>query len=322
MNSESKLQDLNRAKPNITVLGSINMDLVIRCASLPVPGQTVSARSLMEVPGGKGANQAVAAARCGGLVQMIARVGDDGFGSQLVRNLIDESINCDAVAVEANCESGLAIIGVEDSGENAIIVVPGANARLTTDAVDQAALVIEQSDVLLVQLEIPLPTVLAGISVAQNSGVKVILDPAPAAQIPDEMLGVDLICPNESEAAAMVGGKLDTIDDALEIAKRLYAKGPAAVAITLGARGTMLYDGRQSELIQSISVDVVDTTAAGDAFAGALAVRWAETDSLSDAIAWANVAGGLAASRLGAQPSLPTREQVDVAALQTTWKNH
>lgn len=308
--------------PKITVLGSINMDLLIRCASLPVPGQTVSARSLIEVPGGKGANQAVAAARCGGQVQMIARVGDDGFGSQLVRNLIEESVDCNAVAVETNCESGLAIIGVEDSGENSIIVVPGANARLTPEAIDQATSVIGKSDVLMVQLEIPMPTVIAGVSIAKQSGVKVILDPAPAAQLPDELFDVDLICPNESEAAAIVGGQLETIDDAVRIAKQLHALGPTAVAITLGARGTMLFDGQHAELIDTVPVDAVDTTAAGDAFAGALAVRWAETDSLADAIAWANVAGALAASRMGAQPSLPTRQQIDAAVLRTTREIH
>ncbi|QEF99456.1 Ribokinase [Stieleria maiorica] len=301
----------NVSKPTIAVLGSINMDLVIRCDHLPKPGETVSAQSMTEVPGGKGANQAVAAARCGGAVRMIGCVGDDGFGQKLLANLIAESIDCDAVLKAESCESGLAIVNVENSGENAIIVIPGANARITPADVRRFENAINDCDVLMVQLETPQPTVLAGIQTAKRSGAKVILDPAPAATLGDGLLDVDLICPNESEATAIVGGRIETIDDAVAIAKQLHARGPAAVAITLGPRGTMLYDGARAELIESIEVDAVDTTAAGDAFAGALAVRWAETGSLRDAIAWANRAGALAASKRGAQPSLPQRTQID-----------
>ena len=300
-----------RCKPKIAVLGSINMDLVIRCDHLPKPGETVAARSMAEVPGGKGANQAVAAARCGGAVQMIGRVGDDGFGQKLLNNLLEESIDCSAVWTAQGCESGLAIVSVENSGENAIIVIPGANARLTAEDIHRAESTLAGCDVLMVQLETPQPTVLAGIQAAKRAGAKVILDPAPAATLAEELFDVDLICPNESEATAIVGGRLETIDDAAAIAKRLHAKGPAAVAITLGARGTMLYDGQTAELIPSIKVDAVDTTAAGDAFAGAVAVRWPQTGSLRQAIQWANLAGALAASRAGAQPSLPTHQQID-----------
>jgi ribokinase len=301
-------------KPTISVLGSINMDLVVRCAELPVPGQTVSADSLIEVSGGKGANQAVAAARCGGNVQMIGRVGDDGFADRLLGNLSAESIDCDQVRVSAGSASGLAIIGVENSGENAIIVIPGANGLLTESDVQAAAPAIQRSDILMVQLETPLESVSAGIRIARKFGVKVILDPAPATPLPADLYDVDLICPNETEAAALVGGRLDSIEDAAEIAKHLRAKGPRAVAITLGSRGTLLCDAATTELIKSIAVEAIDTTAAGDAFVGALAVRWAETGSLRDAVAWANLAGALAASKLGAQPSLPTRQQIESAA--------
>lgn len=292
------------------------MDLVVRCAHLPVPGETVSALSLNEVPGGKGANQAVAAARAGGNVHMIGCVGQDGFGTQLIENLRGESVGCDSVAMIDGCESGIAIVNVEDSGENSIIVVPGANGRLTGEAIMSAETTIAGSDVLMVQLETPVESVLAGIRFARRAGVKVILDPAPAIELPDAMFDVDLICPNESEAMSIVGGTLESIEDAEAIARRLFERGPRAVAITLGARGTMLFDGSDAQLIPSIPISVVDTTAAGDAFAGALAVRWAETGSLAQAVRWANVAGAIAASSLGAQPSLPTREQIDAMVAQ------
>lgn len=322
----SQLEPSPEQQPTITVLGSINMDLVIRCAKLPGPGQTVSALSMMEVPGGKGANQAVAAARCGGRVRMIGRVGDDGFGASMLSNLQAESIDCGSVVTTPHCESGIAIVSVEDSGENSIIVVPGANGRVGTDLVAQAESIIADSDTLLVQLETPIESVLAGIQTARQRGVKVVLDPAPAptSALPAELFDVDLICPNESEAVSIVGKPLDSLQDAEAIARELFAmgppaeNGPRAVAITLGARGTMLFDGETAELIATVAVDAEDTTAAGDAFAGALAVRWSETGSLRDAIRWANLAGALAASRSGAQPSLPTRAQVQSLFSNTT----
>ncbi|MCO8123635.1 ribokinase [Stieleria sp. TO1_6] len=307
-------------QPIVTVLGSVNMDLVIRCQRLPAPGQTVMARSMIEVPGGKGANQAVAAVRSGGNVRMIGRVGDDGFAPKLMQTLIDESVDCRRLLVSANCESGLALVGVEDSGENSIIIVPGANARVTAQDVLESNELIQTSAVLMAQLETPTEAVIAGIRIARQAGVKVMLDPAPASEVlPRELFDVDLICPNETEATTIVGGTLETIDDAVVVAKKLHALGPRAVAITLGARGTLLYNGSTSELIESIPIKCVDTTAAGDAFAGALAVRWAETGDLVQSIRWANVAGALATSSLGAQPSLPTRSQIDTAMGVSPW---
>ncbi|KAA5540704.1 ribokinase [Roseiconus nitratireducens] len=298
----------------ITVLGSINLDLLVRCQALPAPGQTVAGESLTEVSGGKGANQAVAAARCGAAVRMIGCVGDDGFGDQLRQNLSSEGIDCGAVTTVPHCESGVAIVQLEASGENAIIVVPGANGRLTPDHAEQAAELIRGSDALMLQLESPLPTVAAAARLARQAGVKVILDPAPVPrQLPVELHQVDLLCPNETEASALTGLKLSSIEDAERIARKLHEQGAANVCITLGPRGTLLFDGQQAQLLPSIRVDALDTTAAGDAFAGALAVRWAESGCLEDSVRFANVAGALAASRLGAQPSLARREEIDAA---------
>ena len=294
------------------------MDLVVRCTHLPMPGETVTAGSLTEVPGGKGANQAVAAARSGGQVHMIACVGDDGFGPKLLKNLTDQSVNCDNVSVIENSESGIAIVAVERSGENSIMVVPGANGRITAQQVSGFAETIRQSDVLMVQLEIPMDVVLEGVRIAKAAGVKVILDPAPARHLPDELFDVDLICPNESEAALLSGQTVKSVDEATDVAKSLHQKGARAVAITLGAQGTLLSDDEGTEAIRSIKTQAVDTTAAGDAFAGALAVRWSETGCLREAIRWANVAGALAASGMGAQPSLPLREQIDQTAASQT----
>lgn len=301
----------NSGQPKITVLGSINMDLVVRCAKLPMPGETVSARDLVEIPGGKGANQAVAAAKAGGDVRMIGCVGGDGFGKTLLENLEKESIDCGAVMTHQEVSSGIAVVSVEDGGENSIIVVPGANGCLDAAFVEAFADVITAADVMMVQLETPMDSVCAGVRLARKAGVKTILDPAPAATLPRELFDVDLICPNESEAGAIVGRTLETVDDAAAIARELHSKGPRAVAITLGPRGTFFFDGEHEELIPSVQVDAVDTTAAGDGFAGALAVRWAETGSLLDSIHWANRAGALAASRRGAQPSLPRRDEID-----------
>ena len=219
-------------KPSIAVLGSINMDLVFQCAKLPIPGQTISGKSLVQLPGGKGANQAVAAARSGGDVRMIGRVGDDSFGAGLVANLRRESIECRRIESVSNCESGIAVIGVEESGENSIVVIPGANAKLTESDVEAAGDVIAQSDILLIQLEIPLEAVAAGIAIAKHHGVPIVLDPAPAVSLPKELLDVDLICPNQSEASvlckhsALAEQGSQSIDQQIEIAKRLYALGP------------------------------------------------------------------------------------------------
>ena len=301
-----------RGKPKIVVLGSINMDLVIRCGKLPVPGETLLAKSSQEICGGKGANQAVAAARAGGEVSMIGRVGNDAFGGRLVANLAHEGIDCSQVFRTEDCASGLAIVGVEDSGENAIMVVPGSNGRLCAEDVGRARSFIENSDVLLVQLEVPVDTVLAAVQVARNAGVKVILDPAPApGAFPESLLEVDLVCPNEAEAEALTGIEVTTEESAIHAAMALQSRGAKQVAITMGDQGALLLDDCGGRMVPSFPVKAIDTTAAGDAFAGALGVRWAEGVTLEEAVRFGNAAGALAASRLGAQPGMGTREEIE-----------
>ena len=299
-------------QPRITVIGSINMDLVIRCGTLPQPGETILAESSAEVCGGKGANQAVAAARAGGNVTMIGRVGDDAFAGRLVSNLKHEQIGCDAVGVSTNCPSGLAIVAVEQSGQNSIMVVAGANGQVSVEDVQAARNVIEASDVVLLQLEIPTAAVLAAIKIAQTANVRIIFDPAPALlHWPSELFNVDVLCPNESEAAALLGTPVVSISDAESAARRIRELGAKHVAITLGARGTMVFDGESTQLVEPCVITTVDTTAAGDAFAGALAVRWAEGTRFVDAVHFANAAGALAASREGAQPGMAARNEIE-----------
>ena len=308
--------------PRIAVLGSINMDLVIRCQTLPRPGETTIAESSSEICGGKGANQAVAAARAGGEVTMIGRVGDDAFAGRLLGKLQEEGIQCEWVQSTPACASGLATVWVEQSGQNSILVVAGANAQLSVADVHAARPAIESSDLLLLQLEVPIVTVLAAIDVARQAGVRIILDPAPApAECSPKLIDVDLICPNEAEAAAISGRTIGCIEDVEAAARELHRRGAKHVAITLGERGTLLWDGNQSHLVEAVSTTAVDTTAAGDAFAGALAVYWAEQNDLLDAVQFANAAGALAASREGAQPGMGTRDEIDETS-RTNLKDH
>lgn len=289
------------------------MDLVVRCAQLPKPGQTILAESSTEYSGGKGANQAVAAALAGGSVSMIGAVGSDGFAQRLLHNLRQHDIDCHHVSQRTAMASGLAVISVDAAGQNSIMVVPGANATLTRDDVLAARRLIEQCDVLLVQLEIPLEAVWAGIELAQVAGARVVLDPAPAStKLPAEFLSADLICPNETEAAELTGQQVGSLEEAHLAATALHRLGAKRVAITLGERGTLLsLPNNQPRLILSFPIDAVDTTAAGDAFAGALVVHWAQTDDLPASIRFANAAGGLAASKHGAQASMADRAAIE-----------
>ena len=298
--------------PQVVVVGSINMDLVVRSARLPMPGETLIGDSLSEIPGGKGANQAVGAARLGADVALIGRLGDDGFGDTLQRALATEGVQLDGVARTQNCCSGVAIIGVENSGQNCITVVPGANGRLTPDDVQRQAPVIAQADVLLLQLEVPMETVVTAIKLARTNDVLTILDPAPAIlNYPPELLDVDVVCPNESEAALLTGVEITTTESACHAAKMLQQLGARQVVITLGDKGAVFRDASgNSGHLAPFSVTAVDTTAAGDAFTAALGMRLAEGGSLQDAGRFACAAGAIAASRKGAQPGMPSRTDV------------
>ncbi len=309
--------------PQIAVLGSINLDIVIQCAHLPAPGETIIAESSREVSGGKGANQAVAAARLGAEVSMIARVGNHDAGAGLLRNLQADGINTQAVlgTESADCDkniaSGIAVVMVEQSGENSIVVVPGANGIVSQKDIDHAAAIIQSCDLLLVQLEIPVETVLYACRIARKAGVRVILDPAPApSAIPEHFFDVDLICPNQSEASALLGWSVETISDAQVATRELIERGAKNAIITMGKQGAVLCNGCEVSIFPPCPVETVDSTAAGDAFAGAIAVRWSEQNSLIEATRFACAAGALAASRAGAQPGMPTRNEVEQLMLQ------
>jgi ribokinase len=298
--------------PRLVVVGSINLDLVVRCGVLPRPGQTVIGDDLSEHGGGKGANQAVAAARLGAHTTLIGRVGGDAAGTRLLARLRAEGVVVPQSLVSRDVASGTAIIAVERGGENHILLVPGANARLSAEDAIAHEAVIRDAQVVLLQLEVPTQTVIAAAALARSHGVRVLLDPAPApAQLHPALFHVDLLSPNRSEAEALVGRSLPTIADVASAARDLHLAGADAVVITLGADGALLHaEGRATHLLPP-GVDAVDATAAGDAFKAALALRWAEGETHGAVQRFALAAGALAASRAGAQPSLPRRAEVE-----------
>ncbi|NIO67687.1 MAG: ribokinase [Anaerolineae bacterium] len=296
----------------IAVVGSLNMDLVVRAPHMPIPGETVIGSDFRTIPGGKGANQAVAAARLGAEVTMIGRVGDDDFGRAQLRNLGELGIDTTHVIVDPEAATGIALITLDASGQNSIVLAPGANMRLTKEDINAAQGAIIQSDVLVLQLESPLEVVTYAIDIAHAEGVKVILNPAPAQPLPKETLAkLDYLIPNESETALLTGIEVTDIHSAKEAAARLREEGVGTVILTLGDRGAFLASAEESVHVPGYEVEVVDTTAAGDAFVGGLAVALAQGQNLAEAVRYANAAGALAVTRLGAQPSLPTRQEVE-----------
>ncbi len=302
---------MKAASPHIVVLGSINMDLVIQCDQLPLPGETVIAHSSAEVPGGKGANQAVAASRAGGEVKLIGRVGDDGFAARLIDSLVHEGVNTLAVETSKESPSGVAIVAVQRNGENAIMVVQGANADVSELDVQSHAALIQEADVLLMQLEIPIATVLAALQVAKRSKTLVILDPAPMPlRWDDALYTADIICPNQHEAASLVGFAIDDVEAATRAAIELQSRGAAIVIIKMGELGAVVCNDSTTTWIEPVTITAVDTTAAGDAFAGSLGVRLAAGDSLIDAVQFASVAGAICATRRGAQTGMPTGDEI------------
>jgi len=303
--------------PHVVVVGSSNTDMVVKTAHLPKPGETVVGGTFVMAAGGKGANQAVAAARLGVKTTFIAKVGDDLFGRQAVEGYQKEGIDTRWVLRDAERPTGVALILVDERGENLISVASGANEALSPEDIDAAAEVLRSADIVVMQLEIPLPTVCRAAEIAAAAGVPVILDPAPAPTrpLPEDLLRhVAYLKPNETEAERLTGVAVVDADSAQAAADRLLASGPRAVIITLGARGALVVE-RPGEgvMVPPHTVSAVDTTAAGDAFSGALAVALARGESLLDAARFAAVAGALAASRMGAQPSLPTEAEVRAA---------
>ena len=299
-------------KPTILVVGSTNTDMVVKTSHLPGPGQTVLGGKFFMNAGGKGANQAVAAARLNGTVTFVAKTGADIFGSQAVEQFRKEGIDCRYILTDENEASGVALISVDAGGENCIVVAPGANAALKAEEVLLAGEAIRQSAIILVQLEIPLDTVLKLVQFAAGLGKRVILNPAPACALSDELLkGIYMITPNEKEAEMLTGIAVTDTGSALQAAKVLQSKGVQLVVVTLGEKGALFWDGTVSSLLPAPEVKAVDTTAAGDVFNGALAVALAEGRPHAEAILFANHAAALSVTKLGAQSSAPGREETE-----------
>lgn len=307
----------NPPKENwITVVGSLNMDLVVRCKNFPRPGETINAISYQQIPGGKGANQAVSASlACQGTeakVRLVGRVGQDSFGDSLLESIKSKGVDTEFVLRSTERESGLAFITVQDDGQNSIAIVAGANAELDDSDIEKFRNYIETSQLIILQFEIPLQTIEKVIEIAKGAGVPILLDPAPIPDaLPESMLDVDIITPNEHEAARLTGVEISSSEDLLNAAQILRRKGTNSVVITLGEKGSFILDERGPRMIPPYSIQPIDTTAAGDAFAGAFAVRWLETGDIDQAVRWGNAAGALAASRPGAQPSMGTRNEIE-----------
>ena len=300
------------AAPRILVVGSINVDIVVLAERLPTPGETVTGGTLLINHGGKGANQAVAARRLGADVRFIGCVGDDTFGPQLRQGMAAEGIGVDGLATVAGINSGTALIVVDAAGRNQIAVASGANMRLTVDWVARFAEAIAWAHIVVCQLEVPLDTVLWTLHTARQHGAVTILNPAPAQPLPPEIWPlVDYVTPNEVEAAHVSGLALCGPSDATHVARALLARGPRVVILTLGEYGAFIGTPDRMAHVPAFPVTAVDTTAAGDAFNGALAVALSEGRPLDLAVRFANAAAGLACTQRGAQNSLPVRAQVD-----------
>lgn len=296
----------------LVVLGSVNADHVLQVASFPRPGETLHGQGYTVIAGGKGANQAVAAARLGADVAFIACVGDDDFGLNIRQAFIHDGINVDAVMIEKNTPTGIAMIQVAKNGENSICISAEANACLTVNKLQPHQHLIENAEMLLMQLETPLDAIINAAEIAKKANTKVVLNPAPAQPLTDKLLQlIDIITPNETEAQLLTGIKVIDNHSAQQAANKLHDKGIKLVMITLGSEGVLISDNGHSEQIKGFSVKVCDTTAAGDTFNGALLTALLEGEKLTSAIRFAHAAAAITVMVAGAQTSIPYRHRVD-----------
>jgi ribokinase len=297
----------------IIVIGSSNTDMVIKADRLPVPGETVIGGTFFMNPGGKGANQAVAAARLGGNVTFISKTGNDVFGKQSIELFNSENINTNYIFSDPKNPSGVALITVDSNGENSIVVASGANASLCPADIEKAKNEIEQAELILMQLEIPMETVEYATEMAFKNGIKVILNPAPAQSLSDKLLkSLHMIIPNKSEAEILSGIKVHDWESAQKAADVIRAKGANIVVITLGSQGVLIFDGGNYYKIEAVKVTAIDTTAAGDTFSGALCVGLSEGKSIVDAVKMAAKAAAISVTRMGAQASIPFRSELSL----------
>jgi ribokinase len=303
---------LGQNKPKIVVVGSSNMDLVVKSPRIPSKGETILGGDFIMTPGGKGANQAVAAAKLGAEVYFVAKLGDDIFGQQSLSNFQKVGIKTEYVEQTKEAPSGVALITVDEAGDNLIVVAPGANLKLLPEDVKKARSAIASSGAVSAQLEVPLETVEFTARLANDAGVPFILDPAPAQKLGDELLRmVSVLTPNETEAEILTGIKITDEKSAHAAAQNLLERGVKAVVLTMGSEGYLLATKDETHFVSSIKVNAVDTTAAGDAFTGALGVGLARGKNLKDAALFANYVAALSVTKMGAQSSMPDTGHVE-----------
>lgn len=295
----------------ICVIGSLNMDLVVNVDIMPKKGQTLIGSNFKEIPGGKGANQAVAMARLGGDVRMIGKVGKDSFGEALINQLKEDKIKTNYIYKE-DCSSGVAMITVDKNAENSIVVAPGANFRVLEEDIDKCINGIDESDIVVLQLETPISTIKYALKRSKELGKYTILNPAPAVKLEDDIIkNVDLLTPNETELEILSGVKIENEDDIKKAANIMIKKGIKQLIVTLGSKGSLYIDKDTTKLKKSYKVQAIDTTAAGDSYTGALAVAFAKDKKIDEAMNFASKVGALTVTREGAQSSLPTIEEVE-----------
>lgn len=301
---------------NVCILGSINMDLVLRVNRLVKPGETILSKNFKKVSGGKGANQAVAAKRLGANVSFIGMVGADDNGFEIVKAFKEDKIDVSHIKVSNNDPTGMAIITVDDDGRNSIVVVPGANMKIDNTSIEESKDVIKDSKLLIAQFETSIEATIKAFKIAKENGVITILNPAPARNIPEELLKLtDIIAPNETEVFELTDIKVDDTDKIREAADKLIEKGVKFVIITLGERGAALVDKEKLTIVPAYKVKAVDTTAAGDSFIGALATKLQNEkevcfENVEEAIKFANKVSSIVVQKQGAQPSLPYLHEV------------
>ena len=295
---------------NICVIGSLNMDLVVNVDTMPKPGQTIIGSNFKEVPGGKGANQAVAMARLNGNVSMIGKVGEDGFGQTLINSLKNDKVDTTYIQTSKGA-TGVALITVDKNAQNSIVVSPGANFEVKEDDIDNNIEAIKNSDIVVLQLETPLNTIKYALNKAKELNKYTILNPAPAVKLYDEIIkNVDLLTPNETELEIISGVSIETEEDIQKAAQIMIEKGVKELIVTLGSKGSLYINKEKSMFKKAYKVEAVDTTAAGDSYTGALAVALSQDKNIEDAMDFASKVGALSVLKEGAQSSLPTLEDV------------
>lgn len=299
-------------KPKIVVVGSSNMDLVVKSERIPAVGETILGGDFIMVPGGKGANQAVAAAKLGAQVYFVAKLGEDIFGAQSLNNFKKEGVNTKYVLQTPDAPSGVALIMVDEEGNNSIVVAAGANQKLSAEDVKAARADIASAGAVVAQLEVPLETIECAAELANSSKTPFILDPAPACPLRVELLSkVDVLTPNETEARILTGVEVTDEQSARAASGKLLESGVKTVILTMGSQGFLLTEGESAQFVAGQKMEAVDSTAAGDAFAGSLAVGMAEGKTVFDAALFANYAAALSVTKMGAQPSMPTLDDVE-----------